>query len=174
MLRHFFSYLAVLFFLGCTVIPEPLSHTKIEALSKLLRFKNTIPRKERLHLARAIYAKTHELTEEFELTSPPLWHNTLVNIGIKEKGLCYHWSDALYLGLDKKSYAHYDFYLVSANIGEYFFEHNALLITAKGASISEGIIIDGWRDSGRLYATRVKDDTEYQWIERKVYFPTLL
>ena len=174
MLRHFFSYLLVLLLVGCTVTPEPLSHTKIEALSTLLKLQNTIPRNERLNLARALYARTQELTEKFELTSPPIWHNTLVNIGIKRQGLCYHWSDALYLGLNKKSYPHYDFYLVGANIGEYFTEHNALLITVKGADISEGIIIDGWRDSGRLYTARVKDDTEYQWVERKVYFPTQL
>ena len=112
MLRHFFSYSIVLLLLGCSVTPEPVSRKKVSILASLLRLKNDIPSHERLYLARTIYFKTKELTKEFALTSPPLWHNILVNVGIKEKGLCYHWSDALYKTLQKKSYPHYDFYLV--------------------------------------------------------------
>lgn len=168
--RHFFSLLTLLLLVGCVVVPEPISNSKVAKLSTLLKFQNNIPREERLHLARIIYAKTKVLTEEFELTSPPLWHNFLVNVGAKQQGLCYHWSDALYLELSKYSYPHYDFYLVGSNIGEYFSEHNALVVTAKGASVSDGIIIDAWRDSGKLYVSKVREDREYRWFKRKAYF----
>ena len=170
MRRHFFSFILVFLLLGCAVTPEPISTTKVAKLASLLRFDSVIPHTERLHLARAIYFKTKVLTEEFELTSPPLWHNMLVNVGIKQKGLCYHWSDALYMYLNKKRYPHYDFYLVGDHIGEYFSEHNALVVTEKGARVEDGIVIDAWRNSGDLYVSKVKEDTEYQWLKRKVSF----
>ncbi len=120
-----------------------------------------------MHLSRDIFQETEKLTKEFELTSPPLFHNTLVNIGLRDKGLCYHWSDALYAYLSQKQYTHFEFHLAGANIGEYFSEHNALVVIDKGGSIKDGILIDPWRNSGNLYFSRVVDDKKYQWKHRE-------
>jgi len=117
-------------------------------------------------LSHDVFEETTRLTKSFKLTSPPWFHNFLVNIGLKEKGLCYHWSDALYMYLSKKQYPHFEFHLVGANIGEYFFEHNALVITAKGSKVLEGVIIDPWRNSGKLYFSKVREDTKYRWEHR--------
>ena len=146
----------------------PVSQTKIAQLSKLLQsLDQNIPSREAMHLSQDIFHETQKLTKEFELTSPPLFHNSLVNIGIREKGLCYHWSDALYAHFLQKKYPHFEFHLVGANIGEYFSEHNALVIVAKKGSIKNGILIDPWRDSGKLYFSRVVEDKKYQWKHRE-------
>jgi len=55
---------------------------------------------------------------------------------------------------------------VGANIGEYWSEHNSLVIVAKGMLIEEGIIIDPWRKGGELYFSKVKDDKKYIWQHR--------
>ena len=153
---------------GCVVTPTPAPQSQIDKLSLSLQaLDKTIPYQESRRLSRDIFHKTQQLTKEFELTSPPLWHNFLVNIGLRKKGLCFHWSDALYLHLRKQHYMHYKFHLVGANIGEYFFEHNALVIVSKGGEIEDGIIIDPWRNSGKLYFSKVKNDTKYRWSHRR-------
>jgi len=175
--KHFFKYLFFLFFLlGCTVKPVQAPKNEVEQLSsKLQALQSGISYKKSRLLAQDIFKQTQRLTKKFELTSPPLWHNFLVNIGIREKGLCYHWSDALYVHLEQKNYEHFSFYLIGANIGKYFSEHNALLIVSKGArSIKGGVVIDPWRESGKLYFTTVENDKEYTWKRRKVREPAFL
>ncbi|HSR74055.1 MAG TPA: hypothetical protein VLL31_04360, partial [Sulfurovum sp.] len=98
---------------------------------------SNITHSEAKQLSQDIFRKTQTLTKEFELTSPPVFHNFLVNVGLREKGLCYHWSDALYDYLSEKDYASFEFHLAGANIGEYFYEHNALVVVAKGGDIQE-------------------------------------
>ena len=168
--KHFFKlFLLFTFFLtACSVVPTPISEYKVSKLTHLLKSLNsTIPKKEAEYLSRDIFQQTKKLTKAFKLTSPPWFHNVLVNIGLRDKGLCYHWSDALYSYFMKKSYLHFSFHLGGANIGEYFFEHNVLVVTGKGGKFEEGIVIDPWRDSGKLYFSKIKDDTKYTWKHRE-------
>lgn len=149
------------------VTPPSVSQTKITQFSLLLQsLDSSIPQSEAMRLSQDIFYKTQKLTKEFELTSPPVFHNFLVNVGLRKKGLCYHWSDALYAYLSEKKYASFEFHLAGANIGEYFYEHNALVVVAKGGTVKEGIIIDPWRDSGELYFSKVEDDSGYKWQHR--------
>jgi hypothetical protein len=168
MLKYYFSILLISFFLiGCAVTAPSVSQDKIEELSHLLEsLDSTIPQDEAMNLSKDIFYKTQQLTEEFEMTFPPQFHNFLVTVGMREKGLCYHWSDALYAYLIQKKYTSFEFHLVGANIGEYFYEHNALAVVAKGGKVVEGIIIDPWRDSGELYFSKIKDDPNYVWKHR--------
>lgn len=172
MLRYFSLLLITLSLIGCSVkssAPVPL---KVKHLSqKLQGLDENISLEEAEYLAWDIYHKSHELAERFELVSPPQFHNFLVNVGVREKGLCYHFSDALYLHLKSQGYERFDFHLVGANIGEYWSEHNALVVVAKGCSsekciLNNGILIDAWRDSGEVYYSRVSEDRSYHWKHR--------
>ena len=166
--RLYFKLIWVTFLLlGCAVTPVPVSQTQKSKLSTALHnLDRANPTKESMRLSRDIFYTVDRLTKAFRLTSPPLWHNTLVNVGLREKGLCYHWSDALYRHLLAQKYTHFEFHLVGANIGEYFWEHNALVIVKKGGKVEEGIVIDPWRDSGKLYFSKVNNDKKYSWSHR--------
>lgn len=168
MSRHFFSLLCVVFLLcGCSVTAPAVTQTKTERLTVLLSSLDTsISKQEANRLAVDILQETKRLTQAFELTSPPLFHNFLVNAGLRQKGLCYQWSDALYDYLSKRDYPSFSFHLYGANIGEYFTEHNTLVVTKKGEAQEEGIVIDPWRNSGELYFSTIKEDTAYHWIHR--------
>jgi hypothetical protein len=169
MLKYYFKVFTLSFFLaGCSVTAPSVSQTKITELSFLFQsLDSTIHQSEAMQLSKDIFHKTEALTEEFEMTSPPQFHNFLVTVGVREKGLCYHWSDALYVYLSGESYGSFEFHLVGANIGEYFYEHNALVVVAKGQKVEEGIIIDPWRDPPELYYSKVNDDSEYyRWTHR--------
>jgi len=170
MFRYFLKFFIVAFFFaGCGGDAPMVSQAKIKELSHLLgSMDKSISQNEATQLSKDIFYKTQELTEEFEMISPPQFHNFLVTVGLRERGLCYHWSDALYLYLLEKNYESFEFHLMGANIGEYLFEHNALIVVAKGGKIQEGIIIDPWRNSGELYFSKVGDDPKYQWQHRPI------
>jgi len=166
--KHFINLSIVTFLIvGCTVRSLPVPQSQMTQLSTLLQTLDThTSQQESTKLSRDIFQKTAALSTEFKLTSPPLWHNTLVNVGLREKGLCYHWSDALYAHLVVKDYPSFEFHLVGANIGEYFWEHNALVVVSKRGKVESGVLIDPWRDSGKLYFSKLKDDKKYTWAHR--------
>ena len=172
-MRLYYSVLLIVFVLtGCgvrTPYPSDMDH-----LSKTLHSLNPYsPRQESDRLAKAIYRKTNELDRSYELVYPPQFHNFLVNVGLRQKGLCYHFSDALYLHLKSQNYPSFDFHLVGANIGEYWSEHNALVVVSKACRsekriLEKGILIDAWRNSGVIYYTTPLEDTSYQWEHRSL------
>lgn len=166
--KFFFKYIAiVLLLVGCSATAPSVNESDVERLAKLLTTLDTcIDTKKAKQLSKDIFLKTKALAQEFELTSPPQFHNFLITIGLREKGLCYHWSDALYAYLSQQQYSSFEFHLVGANIGSYWREHNAVVITVEGMDISEGILIDPWRNSGKLYFSKVKDDKQYKWYHR--------
>ncbi len=168
MYKHSFKYLFIAFFLvGCVVTSPSPSESKTRELSKLLQtLDRSIPVEASLQLSHDIFNETAKLTKEFELTSPPWFHNFLVNVGVRKKGLCYHWSDALYVHFLEKNDPYFEFHLVGAHIGEYFFEHNALVAVAKNGKVLEGVLVDPWRDSGTLYFSKVNKDKKYKWVHR--------
>jgi len=153
---------------GCVQKTPTQQESNIIKLSKLLYVQNSkTTMAETIHLSRDIFFKIEQLKKEFDMISPPQYHNFLVNIGVKEKGLCYHWADALYLYFMKNDYASFEFHLVGANIGEYWNEHNSLVIVEKGMPIEDGIIVDPWRNGGIPYFSKLREDKQYLWIHRK-------
>lgn len=167
---HRFPFKYILFLLllvGCVDTTIPTTQTEVNKLTTLFRILDTtITEDEALQLSQDIFWKTEDLRKEFDRTSSPVWHNFLVNTGLREKGLCYHWSDALYAYLSAKDYPSFEFHLMGANIGEYWSEHNVLTVLGKDGELQEGIIIDSWRDSEKLYFSKATDDTDYVWKHR--------
>ena len=108
----------------------------------------------------------HILASQYNLTWPPLVHNTMVNAGLKKKGLCFEWAEDYYIHFKKQAFDEIALYWGCANENKYN-EHNALIIAKKGEPFERGIVLDPWRDSGDLYWTGVKKDSKYRWLERK-------
>jgi len=161
------ALLWMLLFSGCSVKPQPPTPSQIHVLTYQLRSLDpAVPKAEAERLASDLFTTTATLVRHYRLTTPPLWHNFLVNIGIRHKGLCYDFSDALFLHLRKGKYPHFAFHLAVANRGAYFKEHNALLISAKGKKAEQGLIVDAWRHSGRLYVVPFGKDEAYHWQHR--------
>ncbi len=159
--------LLFLFFTACTVTPSNISQSRVEELSKLLKsLDSSISSKEAKSLSDEIFQETGKLRKKFNPTSQAQFNNFLINAGVKEKGLCYDWSDALYLHFSKKEYASFEFHLLVAHKGKYFYEHNTLVVVAKGGNVLEGIVIDPWRNSGNLYFSKVNEDKKYEWRHR--------
>jgi hypothetical protein len=105
------------------------------------------------------------LADRYELVRPAVLHNVLVRIGLKDRGLCHHWTTDLMEQLERLELKTYQLYWGVAHRGSELREHNSVVIAAKGQRFEEGIVLDPWRDSGELHWTPVKND-RYPWQER--------
>jgi hypothetical protein len=159
--------LLLLFFVACTSTSSPVSQSKVEELTVLLKsLDSSISFKEAKSLSNEIFRETGKLRKKFNPIPQAHFNNFLINTVVKKRGLCYDWSDALYLHFSKKEYASFEFHLLVSHKGKYFYEHNTLAVAAKGGNVLEGIVIDPWRNSGKLYFSKVGEDKKYEWRHR--------
>ena len=112
----------------------------------------------------AIYYSSY-LADEYELVRPAVLHNVLVRIGLKDRGLCYHWTADLMKQLELLELKSYQLYWGVAHRGSELREHNSVVVAARGQRFEEGLVLDPWRNSGELFWTLVKND-HYPWQER--------
>lgn len=158
-----------LFFISCTshLNPNTVLPQQNSLYSVLLRTNRSINHAEARTISREAVSYSRNLASKYKVTTPPLVHNFLVNIRAKERGLCYQWSDDLYLHLKKFHFKSVRLKPVGANIGKFWTEHNALVILPKNSNnFEQGVLLDPWRNSGKLYFTPILNDPEYKWIVR--------
>ena len=116
-------------------------------------------------LAQTSISYSLSLAREYRLVRPPFLHNILVRMGIRERGLCYHWTEDLMGRLASLDLKGFSLHEVVAYEGSYFREHNSVVVTARGQEFYKGIVLDPWRESGYLYWSAVRTD-KYPWKER--------
>ena len=105
-----------------------------------------------------------ELAQQYEITDPPLMHNFLVNIGAKPRGLCVDWTYDLLTRLQQERFRSLGLHWGIANYDSVFrIEHSTVIISVRGAPLSQGIVLDPWRHSGQLFWARTLEDPQYQW-----------
>ncbi|CAA6816596.1 MAG: Unknown protein [uncultured Sulfurovum sp.] len=162
-------------FLGCSVkeLSIQQSDQKVRELETLLiTLSPKISRVEARSLARNSILYSQKLTKKYEAIAAPWIQNTLVNIGIKKRGLCYEWGEDLVAYLLRKNYKTLAFHSIGANVG-YLNEHSALSVSARGEGVHNSIVLDAWRGSGDLYFKKINEDMEYEWKERAGLYRSL-
>jgi hypothetical protein len=113
-----------------------------------------------------MFLQSSRLKNEYQLVKPPLYHNFLVNIGVKKRGLCWHFAYDMLSHAKKLNLKSFDYYIGGADINDYWQEHNTLVVTCKGCDFSKGIVLDPWRNSAKLFYSKIKDDKDYIWSQR--------
>lgn len=108
------------------------------------------------------------LAERYEISgSSPVYHNLLVNLGIKPRGLCIDWTEDLTRRLKKARFHSLDLHWAIANYRSAFrLEHSTVVISARGDSLYDGLVLDPWRYSGRLFWAPTRADADYSWEPR--------
>jgi hypothetical protein len=147
--------------------PEPPEfREKVAALKSDLASLNGHPYSaEAGQLAETAISYSYYLAEEYRLVRPPVLHNVMVRMGIKDRGLCYHWTEDLMNRLYLLRLQKFQLHWGVAYRGSELREHNTVVVTARGQPFEKGIVLDPWRNSGELYWAHVKDDS-YPWKER--------
>ncbi|MFK7837775.1 MAG: hypothetical protein AB8B60_16320 [Sulfitobacter sp.] len=117
--------------------------------------------------AQLSYATTHQLAVAYQITDSPLIHNALVNAGRKPRGLCYHWAEDLEARLKAEGFETLEITRAIANSDSaILIDHSTAVITAKGATMHQGVVIDPWRYGGKLFWSPIAQDTRYDWKPR--------
>jgi hypothetical protein len=142
---------------------------KIRQLEQeLIALSAAVDKTEAQILAVTAVRESAVLAEEYQLVRPAVAHNLLVVFGIKDRGLCYHWTEDLMKRLQALDLKSFQLHWGVAYRGSELREHNCVVITAKGQRFFKGIVLDPWRNSGNLYWARVTKDG-YPW---KVLLPS--
>ena len=102
------------------------------------------------------------LANQYNLVQPAYLQNILVNYGYRENGLCWQWTRDMAKHIQARQWKSFDFFHGTANRRR-FNEHNSLVVAAKGKGVREGMLLDPWRDSGKLYWKRTTADPKYYW-----------
>ena len=136
---------------------------KVKQLEQALYTLNeTVDKTEALLVAETAVRESAILAEEYQLVHPAVAHNLLVVLGMKERGLCYHWTEDLMKRLQALNLKSFQLHWGVAYRGSELREHNCVVITARGQRFSKGIVLDPWRNSGNLFWAQVAKDS-YPW-----------
>lgn len=150
--------LIALFLVGCA--SKKPSHEK--TLEELLK---PIAGNEASIIANDAIDFSQTLKERYDLIPYANFNNFLVNIGIKERGLCWQLAYDMYHHLKPKNY-NVDYYIGGANINHYWSEHNAVVLTCKGCDFKDGVLLDPWRNGGELFYSKIGKDEDFSWSQR--------
>lgn len=165
MFRYLYIAFILVAFYGCTNQPHtPLHVNNLE--KQLISLDTNISKEDAKKLSQEMISFALKLKKDYKLVSPPLYHNFLVNIGVKKRGLCWHFAYDMLFHAKALNLSSFDYYIGGANINDYWQEHNSLVVTCKQCKFDKGIILDPWRNSGILYFSKVKDDKNYAWTQR--------
>ncbi len=171
MSRVFSILFLILFLSGCSSVHyntpyQSSDKPRIQKLANMLMQLSHDPIESK-ELATLAVTHSKVLANRYNLVSPPLYHNFLVNSGQREKGLCYDFVDDLMAEIRTRNFKHFRFRWGRANADQ-LDEHNVIVVLGSNTPFQEGIILDAWRNSGILYFTKVKDDPKYSfkpWLE---------
>jgi len=99
--------LFALFFVGCSVKTPPVEvlNKEVRELQGLMMLLGPqVRQEEAFDLAQRSIHYSLKLSKQYHAISSPWIQNTLVNLGLKERGLCYEWAEDLLRYLVQKKY----------------------------------------------------------------------
>lgn len=163
-MRYLNLFIILLFLGGCRLEPNVENQNGI-LTSKIMILDSQISKTDAKRISAHILKVSKDIKDEFNPIRYPWVNNTLVNLGFKKKGLCWHWSDELYSRLIGKIEP-LKIQRVGANIGR-LSEHNAVILSSIDSDINSSILIDLWRLGGNPLIMSVKDDESYLWSLRE-------
>jgi len=123
---------------------------------------------EAMRAASIAFSYTDVLAEQYQITDPPLVHNTKVNMGLKPRGLCWHWAEDMENRLNAEGFETLEMNRAIAEGRGFRIDHSTAIISRKGDGYSKGVVLDPWRNGGVLFFAPVEEDTRYFWEAREV------
>ena len=168
--------LAILIISGCAKTPMSLSTSvsplQIEELAEAIQSLGPdVDPVEAQRAAHIAYNYPLQLAQEYQITDHPLIHNVKVNRGTRPRGLCWHWAQDMETRLAQKQCQTLDLHRAIGNSEVALrIDHSTVIISAKGDTMNQGLVLDPWRYGGKLFWGEPLADTKYQWIPRAQVF----
>lgn len=101
---------------------------------------------------------------DWRVVDPPLIHNFKVVNGLREKGVCQDFADAMHGVLQAEELRTLQIHRAIANARNLRLEHATVILTARGQPMEQGVVLDPWRlGQGQLWFGRVSEDDRFDW-----------
>ncbi|RLJ40723.1 hypothetical protein BCF46_3293 [Litoreibacter meonggei] len=148
--------------------PPQASKAEVDALAASIAALGAhVDPVEAARAARIAYDYPLQLAQQYRITDTPLAHNRKVNRGQRPRGLCWHWAEDLQARLAQEQFKTLDLHRAIANgLNPILISHSTVLISAKGDDMYDAIVLDPWRDGGRLFWSKTREDKRYNWYPR--------
>jgi len=167
--RHLAGFAAIFVALilasGCasTPIDETWKQNQTSALrERLLQLDDSVDAKEAARLAEVAVRQSAELALEYRAIRPAWLNNWFVNAGWRERGLCYEWANDLFPVLHELGLQSLELHLAVSRMDTKH-EHNSIVVTALRQPFMNGLVLDAWRHSGRLWFGNAATDVRHPW-----------
>jgi hypothetical protein len=146
-------------------LPPTIEQQRIADLGLAIRsLSAAIDAAEAQRAARISIEYTRQLAVQYEIEDSPIMHNFLVNIGVKPRGLCVDWTSDLLTRLQQERFYSLKLHWGIANYETAFrLEHSTVIVSARGGSLNQGLVLDPWRYSGHLFWSPTLEDPAYNW-----------
>ena len=154
----------VLLMTGCASRPVPGHWTQVQSAAlknRLLQLGAGVDADDATRLAEVAVEQSAALAHQYRAVRPAWLGNYLVNLGLSDRGLCYDWANGLYPRLHELGLRSLELHLAVARMDTPH-EHNCIVVTAHRQPFAEGVVLDAWRNSGRLWFGSVTTD-KYPW-----------
>lgn len=171
-----FSLLAILIVVGCAKVPSDgppqASQNQINELALAIKALGPdVDAEEARRAADIAYNYPLQLAREYQITDSPLIHNIKVNRGKRPRGLCWHWAQDMETRLAQEQFETLDLHRAIGNSEVALrIDHSTVIASAKGDAMNDGLVLDPWRNGGRLFWGPPLADTKYEWISRTEVF----
>lgn len=132
--------------------------------SALMSLSPSVNARDARRAADCAYTTSARLKHEYRIVGPAVFQNGLINLGFRKKGFCYHYTEDLLADMQRLDLRTLQIHWAIAHPGTYF-ESNALVLTAPGQPLEEGIVLDPWRHAGKLYWNKAAADRAFGWHE---------
>jgi len=134
----------------------------IELAAAIADLGPSVESDEARRAAYSVVVRSDQLAADYRLVRPPLLHNVLVNLGLRERGLCCHFAEDLIAVLLALDLASLDVHWVVARHGNRLREHSSVVLAPSGAEVQSGLVLDAWRRGGELIWAQLGQD-RYPW-----------
>ena len=168
-LTGYLTLLIVLALAACSAPPPGAKMDEVAALAAAIRALGPeVDAEEADRAARIAFVHSSELAVQYRITDPPLIHNTKVNMGLRPRGLCWHWAEDMERRLKREDFETLDLHRAIANSQNPFrIEHSTTIVSRKGDDMFDGIVVDPWRKGGKLTWIGTRADTDYKWLPQR-------
>src|SRR6056297_2427777 len=164
---------AMLLLAACAAPPPPQPEEVSRLAAAIKGLGPEVDPEEADRAAKMAYRHTHDLALEYQITDPPIVHNTKVNMGLKPRGLCWHWAEDMENRLEAEAFETLEIHRAIANADNPFrIDHSTAIVSRRGDAFDDGIVIDPWRKGGVLFWSPLMEDTDYSWVEQSVVHAT--
>jgi len=132
--------------------------------NRLVALGPGVSRAEAQRVTSISYNTGRELALKWKMIPSPTVQSFLINIGIKKGGYCYQFATELLIRLEAEKFKTLDLHWGESDAGTDT-EHNVPVVTARGQPFEQGIMLDNWRNSGKLLWGPLTGDPSHKWKE---------